>query len=129
MNKLLKNKKKKGFTLVELIAVMAILAILAAVIAPKASAYILKAKKTKIVQQCHTLILAVDAYNVDAAEPIKEGVLAETAQDKASNLVGETDIDKISKAKVSTCREIANGGPVPDLTETDCLKTETADPK
>ncbi|MDF2502972.1 prepilin-type N-terminal cleavage/methylation domain-containing protein, partial [Clostridium sp.] len=37
--KLLTKKKKKGFTLVELIAVIAILAILAAIIVPRVASY------------------------------------------------------------------------------------------
>ena len=42
---LTKMKKKKGFTLIELMAVIAIIAILAAVLVPTVSGYITRSKK------------------------------------------------------------------------------------
>ena len=126
MKKISKNKNK-GFTLVELIAVMAILAILAAVIAPKAFGYIEKAKKTKIVQQCHTLVLAVDAYNADKADKDKTGTdkVSDAMSDlKADKLIEDKDVDKISGSKVSDCREVINGAEF-DLGDKDVLGTVT----
>lgn len=131
MNELAKRKKKKGFTLVELIAVMAILAILAAVIAPKAMGYIKKAKQTKVVQQCHTLVLAVDAYNAD--KPLSSQIKGDTALGTAGaegnlktliddELITETDVDKInSDVLISECRDIANGTGTIDLDADDKL--------
>ena len=63
------KKKKKGFTLIELMAVIAIIAILAAVLVPTVNGYIQRAKKTAIVTQARTVVNAVEAYNATAAEP------------------------------------------------------------
>ena len=62
------KKKKKGFTIIELIAVMAIMAILAVVITPKIGGYINEAKKTQVVAEMRHIIIAVESYNMKALE-------------------------------------------------------------
>lgn len=60
------KKKKKGFTLIELMAVIAIIAILAAVLVPTVSGYINRSKKTAIVSQVRNVITAVETHNATA---------------------------------------------------------------
>ena len=71
----MKNTKKKGFTIVELVIVIAVIAILAAVAIPTFSNVITKAKESKALQE------ATNAY--------KE-VLADALAD--DGVVGEKDI-------------------------------------
>lgn len=60
------KKKKKGFTLIELMAVIAIIAILAAVLVPTVTGYINRSKKTAIVSQVRNVITAVETHNATA---------------------------------------------------------------
>ncbi|CUO75718.1 type II secretion system protein [Clostridium disporicum] len=66
------NKKKKGFTLIELMAVIAIVAILAAVLVPTVSGYINRSKKSAIVTQARTVVNAVESYNATSENPLIE---------------------------------------------------------
>ena len=61
-----KNKRKKGFTLIELIAVIAILAILGAILVPKALGYTHKADMGKVQADAKIVLNAVQAFNADS---------------------------------------------------------------
>ena len=76
---LTKMKKKKGFTLIELMAVIAIIAILAAVLVPTVSGYINRSKKTAIITQVRTLVNAVETYNATAENEILGTMTLETS--------------------------------------------------
>lgn len=60
------RKKKKGFTLVELIAVMAIIAVLSSVLVPKVVGFIDEGKKTSAVEEARQVVLAIESYNISA---------------------------------------------------------------
>ena len=65
-NKKLKDNKKKGFTLVELIVVLVILAILAALLIPALTGYIDKAKRKSIVAETRQVVLAAQTLADEA---------------------------------------------------------------
>lgn len=76
-----KNKKKKGFTLIELVAVVAIIGILAALLVPKITGYMNEAKKTKVIDQARKVVMAVDTYQMRRDTTFK----GETVGDVLSN--------------------------------------------
>lgn len=82
------NKKKKGFTLIELMAVIAIVAILAAVLVPTVSGYIERSKKTALITQVRNVVNAIEIYNSTAPEADK------IADDKTIAALVEADATK-----------------------------------
>ena len=96
------NKKKKGFTLIELMAVIAIIAILAAVLVPTVNGYINRSKKTALITQVREAVNAVETYNVAATEPIDPenttvaNLIAENSKLVAQELLETTDLDKLA---------------------------------
>lgn len=64
----MKNTKKKGFTIVELVIVIAVIAILAAVLIPTFTNVVAKAKESVALQE------AKNAYTAIVADDIADGV-------------------------------------------------------
>lgn len=112
------NKKKKGFTLIELMAVIAIIAILAAVLVPTVSGYIERSKKTALITQVRNVVNAVEIYNSTAPDADKiadaKTIATLVAADATKGLTGtETKFvnqeflsaDDVSKLNVSLSYE------------------------
>ena len=76
MFKKLKENKKKGFTLIELIVVLVILAILAALLIPALTGYIDKAKRKSIVAETRQVVMATQTL-VDEAYAKAQAILIE----------------------------------------------------
>lgn len=79
MLKNLKNNKKKGFTLVELIVVLVILAILAALLIPALTGYINKAKEKSLVAETRQVVMAVQTIADEQYAKLDKGVEITTA--------------------------------------------------
>lgn len=118
-----KGKKKKGFTLIELVAVVAIIGILAALLVPKIAGYIEDAKKTKVVDQARQVYMAVQTHNTkaDSILPLesttvtealeKEGVykyMGLTATGTAGS-AGSTFPNLNGNLHISECKKIVEG--------------------
>ncbi len=130
-NKKLKDNKKKGFTLVELIVVLVILAILAALLIPALTGYINKAKEKSIVAETRQAVMAAQTL-VDEAY----GKLDLTATDDAiviSNdaVAGKTvvkisDIATLAEVKAANITSATvTAGKVEELVYTNDGKTCT----
>ncbi len=107
--KMKNNKKKKGFTLIELIVVIAILAILAAVAVPNFIGIMDKANIATEVAAASEFVNAINIYNATKPTAIADGVLTATTNLTVlttANLMPKTDIDL---AKVLPRITIAGG--------------------
>ena len=109
------KKKKKGFTLIELMAVIAIIAILAAVLVPTVTGYIERSKKTAVISQVSNFVTALEAYNATATSPVatNSSDTVATVQTKleAAGLATDGDtkeFNKIQSVKVSEAYAINN---------------------
>ena len=115
MLKKLKNNKKKGFTLVELIVVLVILAILAALLIPALTGYIDKAKEKSITAETRQTVMAaqtqldeaygatdnakdtsLDGSDFQSTGDFTKAKVAELAEVSEANIVSV----KVSNAKV-----------------------------
>ena len=74
MLKRMKQNKKKGFTLVELIVVLVILAILAALLIPALTGYINKAREKQIIAETRQAVMAAQTL-VDEAYTDRKSVV------------------------------------------------------
>lgn len=95
------NKKKKGFTLIELIVVIAILGILAAILIPKFTGFQDKAKATQALTDAKNIATAIDGWYIEnttwpadsdpAVATSDEAKIIATAGVTGGTLVLETD--------------------------------------
>ncbi len=97
LKKLLKQRNKKGFTLIELIVVLVIMAILAAAAIPAMMGYVNNAKKAQYLANCRALYLAAQSGYTEARAADQTGVTVANAADagKYKTLDGTTVAAKI----------------------------------
>ncbi|WP_288478734.1 type II secretion system protein [uncultured Clostridium sp.] len=111
MRNLIKSKKKKGFTLIEMVAVVAIIGILAAILIPKITGYMDEAKKTVIVNQARQVVQAVEGAKLKG-EPNSDFANKEVVNitnEVYKALLDGADISKLgSTMKYEACLAIVN---------------------
>lgn len=126
-DKKLKENKKKGFTLVELIVVLVILAILAALLIPTLTGYINKAKEKSIIAETRQTVMAaqtlVDEYygtlTLDSKTTISVGE-GNNGKDSVSDnaiVIAKASIADLAEVKVSCIKSVTvdNKGKVTDV--------------
>ena len=98
----LKNKKK-GFTLIELVAVMAIIAILSAAFIPRFGNYITQAKKVSILNEAKSIVTAYESVKYKSTTKNENETIGSDLQ--GDNLPIEKDIlKKLGNATVAQCK-------------------------
>ncbi|ETI91581.1 type II secretion system protein [Clostridium butyricum] len=109
-----KQKKKKAFTIIELVVVMCIVGILASALIPQVGGYITEAKKMKVVDQSRSVVMAVDSYNLKNINQVADTVEIRTIKSNAG-LNKYLNYDDVIKnlpedITVKQCRDIVKGG-------------------
>ena len=102
INSNLKNKKK-GFTLIELVAVMAIIAILSAAFIPRFGNYITQAKKVSILNEAKSIVTAYESVKYKSTTKNENETIGSDLQ--GDNLPIEKDSwKKLGNATVAQCK-------------------------
>ena len=113
MFKKMKENKKKGFTLVELIVVLVILAILAALLIPALTGYIDKAKNKSIIAETRQAVMAAQTLADE-----------KYANDRATTITLDmTDIKNLAETKQAPTSVKLDEGKVVELVYTNGGKT------
>lgn len=102
----LKENKKKGFTLVELIVVLVILAILAALLVPALTGYIDKAKRKSIVAETRQVVMAAQTVVDEKYGTVTEGTAVTLTVDQKKEIRALAEV-KGTLGEI-TCTETAN---------------------
>lgn len=111
MRNLIKNKKKKGFTLIEMVAVVAIIGILAAILVPKIAGYMDEAKKTAVINQARQVVQAAEAAQLKGASAtdFTNKKVAEITNATYVEFLNGADISKLGDAiTYDMCKQIVN---------------------
>lgn len=102
----MKIDKKRGFTLIELMAVIAIIAILATVLIPTITGYINRSRKSVVINQCKNIHRIIELREVDEQFKFKENekqikdIIKENASFYNYDLITEKDVNKILEVKL-----------------------------
>ena len=102
----MKIDKKRGFTLIELMAVIAIIAILATVLIPTITGYINRSRKSVVINQCKNIHRIIELRKVDEQFKFKENekqirdIFKENASFYNYDLITEKDVNKILEVKL-----------------------------
>ena len=102
----MKIDKKRGFTLIELMAVIAIIAILATVLIPTIIGYINRSRKSVVINQCKNIHRIIELRKVEEQFKFKENekqikdIFKENASFYNYDLITEKDVNKILEVKL-----------------------------
>ncbi len=102
----MKINKKRGFTLIELMAVIAIIAILATILIPTITGYINRSRKSVVINQCKNIHRIIELREVDEQFKFKENekqikdIFKENASFYNYDLITEKDVNKILEVKL-----------------------------
>lgn len=124
MLKNLKNNKKKGFTLVELIVVLVILAILAALLIPALTGYIDKAKEKSIIAETRQVVMAAQTVLDEQYGKTALDATVTYTFDKTDKTSSEANgAIKLSQEEIATLAEVTKTN-ITNITAADGIITK-----
>lgn len=128
----IKKRKKRGFTLIEVMVVIGMLVVLAGILLPKISGYVSEVRKFQVIEQARKVILAVESVNIKNPNLIKiDDINSPTINSiltLAGDLLTEKDVNKLNptKNKVHHCYQIIESEEyIFTLDNNDCLDVVT----
>lgn len=127
MLKKMRENKKKGFTLVELIVVLVILAILAALLIPALTGYIDKAREKSVTAETRQAVMAAQTI-ADEEYGKATGTAAATDEDIKKVLQGTDsygDVKKLAEVDGTINDVTVSGGKITNLQYTDKAGNKT----
>lgn len=105
-NKKSNKLRKKGFTLIELVAVLAIIAILSATFVPKFTNYITEAKKVAILNKAKSVVTAYEAVSHKISTDENDTKISTLINLSNSPLDDNTLLTTLGDISVSECKDI-----------------------
>ena len=105
-NKKSNELRKKGFTLIELVAVLAIIAILSATFVPKFTNYITEAKKVNILNKAKSVVTAYEAVSHKISTDENDTKISTLINLSNSPLDDNTLLTTLGDISVSECKDI-----------------------
>ena len=105
-NKKSNKLKKKGFTLIELVAVLAIIAILSATFVPKFTNYITEAKKVAVLNEAKSVVTAYEAVSHKISTDENDTKISTLINLSNSPLDDSTLLTTLGDISVSECKDI-----------------------
>ncbi|MBP1890704.1 type IV pilus assembly protein PilA [Clostridium moniliforme] len=136
MNQIIKfKKKKKGFTLIELVAVVAIMGILATIFVPKITGYMNEAKKTRVMDQARKVVMAVDTYEMKQNKAFSGSKVSDVISNNitkeylgGSGITLENTLPNLkADTNISDCRDIIESNKYFKLDENDKFESFIAE--
>ena len=122
VNNMLANKKRKGFTLVELIVVIVVIAIIAAIAIPRIIGFQDSAKKARIQAEHRELVTAIQLYK---AQQVNSTKIAPSTLEDLAPYMSLNGKGKVSEVITKNAHKLENNSLTSTFTSSSELKDET----
>lgn len=129
-----RKRKKKGFTLIELMCVLGVIVMMVSVMLPKFKSYITEAKKLKVIDQSRKVVMAAETYNVKSIAEIDENKTVKQLielEKGINNYLDQNDLKNLDIGSITLkqCYTILEGGEFKFKDKTEILDSSSISQK